>query len=36
MNFIDTIFIFQDENDDDEYVDITQEKNDEIQKRGKR
>jgi hypothetical protein len=34
MNFIDTIFSFQD--DDDEYVDITQEQLDEVQKRGAR
>jgi len=34
MNFIDTIFSFQDENEDDEYVDITQKQLDEIRKRG--
>jgi hypothetical protein len=33
MNFIDTICAFQ---DDDEYVDITQEQLDEVRKRGAR
>jgi hypothetical protein len=33
MDFIDTIFCFQDDNDDDDYVYITHEQLDEVHKR---